>query len=273
MNKIFIISFLLISINLFCQTDSLINYFENNNIESIIHFKNEIRDGNAKFYWENGNIKEDVNYVNGRIEGLVRRYDENGTLREMFTIENGKREGPTSLFDSTGTYVNDIYYEQGILVVDKIILDEGPKKETITSNQITENKQPEKNNKKKNVDPDNPLPPNLEEEHNYEDDPAFYKTVEVMPEPIGGMNAVYKKIGYPEEARENEIEGIVKILTMIDRDGEVLDAQVIEGIGYGCDEAARLAVFYHRFKPGLIRGEKVKVQMEISIEFKLEEEE
>ena len=59
---------------------------------------------------------------------------------------------------------------------------------------------------------------------------------------------------------------------MIDRDGEVLDAQVIEGIGYGCDEAARLAVFYHRFKPGLIRGEKVKVQMEISIEFKLEEE-
>ena len=158
-------------------------------------------------------------------------------------------------------------------VWNKIVLNEGPKQETLTSNQIKEKEQPKrKNTKKENVDPDNPLPPDVEEEHNYEDDPAFYKTVEVMPEPIGGMKAIYKKIGYPEEAKENEIEGVVKILTMIDRDGEVLDAQVVEGIGYGCDEAARLAVFYHRFKPGLIRGEKVKVQMEIPIEFKLEEE-
>ena len=91
-----------------------------------------------------------------------------------------------------------------------------------------------------------------------------------MPEPIGGMNAIYKKIGYPEEAKDNKIEGVVKILTSIDRDGEVLDAQVLEGIGYGCDEAARLAIFYHRFKPGLIKGQRVKVQMEIPIEFKLD---
>jgi len=45
----------------------------------------------------------------------------------MFSIENGKREGPTSLFDSTGKYIDDIYYEEGILVVDKIVLDSGPK--------------------------------------------------------------------------------------------------------------------------------------------------
>jgi TonB family protein len=272
MTRISFISFLLVSINLFSQTDSLISYYDNNNVKSIIRFKNDVRDGNAQFYWENGNIKEDVNYVNGRVEGLVRIYDENGILREMFTIENGKREGPTSLFDSTGTYIDDIYYEEGVLVVDKIVLDEGPKEETLTSYQYTENKPEKENNRKKNIDPNNPLPPDLEEEHNYEDDPAFYKTVEIMPEPIGGMNAIYKKIGYPEEAKENEVEGVVKILTMIDRDGEVLNAQVIEGIGYGCDEAARLAVFYHRFKPGLIRGEKVKVQMEIPIEFKLEKE-
>jgi TonB family protein len=274
MIRIFLIPFVLISINSFCQTDSLISYFDNNSIESIIHFKNEVRDGSAQFYWENGNIREDVTYVNGRVEGLVRRYDENGNLGEMFTIENGKREGPTSLFDSTGTYVDDIYYEEGILIVDKIVLDEGLKEDITTSNVVTENSQPQnKDNKKKNVDSNNPLPPDIEEEHNYEDDPAFYKTVEVMPEPIGGMNAIYRKIGYPKEAKENEIEGVVKILTMIDRDGEVLDAQVIEGIGYGCDEAARLAVFYHRFKPGLIRGEKVKVQMEIPIEFKIKEDE
>ena len=273
MIKLFYLSFSLVSINLFCQTDSLISYYNNNNVKSIIRFKNDVRDGNAQFYWENGNIKEDVNYVNGRVEGLVRRYDENGTLREMFEVENGKREGPTSLFDTAGTYIDDIYYEEGILVVDKIVLDEGPKTETSNSSVVKEKViSGKKKLNDENIETNNPLPPDIEEEHNYEDDPAFYKTVEVMPEPIGGMKAIYKKIGYPEEAKENEIEGIVKILTMIDRDGEVLDAQVKEGIGYGCDEAARLAVFYHRFKPGLIRGQKVKVQMEIPIEFKLEED-
>ena len=269
MIRIFFIPFLFISTNLFCQTDSLISYYENNNIKSIIYFKNDVRDGNARFYWMNGKIKEDLNYVNGRVEGLVRRYDENGTLREMFTIESGKREGPTSLFDSTGTYVNDIYYEEGILVVNKIVLDTGePRIEK--ENKDVENYQPVTNQKKKKQSNDNPLPPVIDEEKNYEDDPAFYRTVEVMPEPIGGMNAIYKKIGYPEEAKDNKIEGVVKILTSIDRDGEVLDAQVLEGIGYGCDEAARLAIFYHRFKPGLIKGQRVKVQMEIPIEFKLD---
>jgi len=265
--------FVFISPDIFSQSDSVITYFENGQISSVIHYTGGIRDGDARFFRENGSLKEELTYVNGRVDGLVRRYDENGILREMFIIENGKREGPTSLFDSTGTYIEDIYYEEGILVVDKIVLDEGLKSENNLPGKITKSKEPLIKNKGKSFDPDNPFPPDIEEEHNYEDDPAFYKTVEIMPEPIGGLKAIYKKIGYPEEAKENEIEGVVKILILIDRDGEVLDAQVIEGIGYGCDEAARLAVFYHRFKPGLIKGQKVKVQMEIPVEFSLDKEE
>ena len=63
------------------------------------------------------------------------------------------------------------------------------------------------------------------------------------------------------------------IRAFIDGDGEVLNAEVVEGIGYGCDESARLAVYYHRFKPGLQRGQRIKVQMDIPIEFKLEKDE
>jgi TonB family protein len=192
-------------------------------------------------------------------------------MREMFSIENGKREGPTSLFDSTGKYINDIYYEEGILVVDKIVLDTGTK-EVDNSEEIIAGLVPPKNQKKKKQSNDDPLPPVIEEEKNYADDPAFYKTVEVMPEPYGGMEALYKKISYPKEAKDKEIEGTVKVLVFVDRDGEVLDVQVVKGIGYGCDEAVRTAILYHRFKPGLIRGQKVKVEMEISIEFKLENE-
>jgi len=263
------ISLIILTFNATAQIDSVISYYDNGNIESIVHLRDGILDGEARSYWENGNLKDDLSYSNGRIEGLVRKYDEKGKLREMFSIENGKREGPTSLFDSTGTYINDIYYEEGILVVDKIILDSGEHVTRSENKELTSNNTSANQKKKQNNDP---LPP-VEEEKNYEDDPAFYKTVEVIPVPYGGMDAIYKKIYYPKKAKENEIEGVVKILAFVDRDGEVLDAQVIEGIGYGCDEIARSAVFYHRFKPGLIKGQRVKVEMEIPIEFKLEEKE
>lgn len=269
MIKLILISFTLLSFQVNAQKDSVITYYDNGNVKSIVHLTDKVREGEARFYWENGKLKENLSYVNGRVNGLVRRYNENGILREMFTIEKGKREGPTSLFDSTGTYVKDIDYEEGILVVDKIVLDSGiPKTEKEETQTV---KPPVKLKKKKQND--DLLPPDVEAEKNYEDDPAFYKTVEVMPEPYGGMEAIYKKIGYPKEAQEDKIEGIVKVLTFIDRDGEVIDAQVVEGIGHGCDEAARLAILYHRFKPGLIKGQKVKVQMEIPIEFKLKKEE
>ncbi|MGB5530024.1 MAG: TonB family protein [Ignavibacteriaceae bacterium] len=269
MIRLIFIFTIILTFNLIAQVDSIVTYYNNGNLKSVVHLRDDVRDGEAIFYWEDGNLKEILNYSNGRVEGLVRVYNENGVLKEMFTIEGGKREGPTSLFDSTGTYINDIYYEEGILVVDKIVLDSGEPRSEKENKEVAIYK-PSTDQKKKKQNNDNPLPPVVEEEKNYEDDPAFYKTVEVMPEPIGGMSAIYKKIGYPEEAKENEIEGVVKVLTLIDRDGEVLDAQVTEGIGYGCDEAARLAIFYHRFKPGLIKGQRVKVQMEIPIEFKVE---
>jgi len=269
MFRIILISILMLTIEVAAQLDSLVSYHNNGKIESIVHLRDKVRDGDAIFYWENGNLKEELTYVNGRVEGLVKRYNQDGVLSEMFTIESGKREGPTSLFDSTGKYVNDIYYEEGILVVDKIVLDAGDKEKEKKTGEIALT-QTQATQKKKKQNNDDFVPPTIEEEKNYENDSAFYKTVEVMPEPYGGMNAIYKKIGYPEEAKKNEIEGTVTISAFIDRDGEVLDAQVVEGIGFGCDEAARLAILYHRFKPGLIKGQKVKVQMEIPIEFKLD---
>jgi TonB family protein len=269
MLRVIFISFLMLAIKVTAQPDSVVSYHNNGKIESIVHLRDEVRDGDAIFYWENGNPKEELTYVNGRVEGLVRKYNQDGVLREMFSIENGKREGPTSLFDSTGKYLDDVYYEEGILVVDKIVLDSGPKEEK-RENVVAVN--PPIKQKKKKQNKDDFVPPTVEEEKNYEDDPAFYKTVEVLPVPYGGMEAIYRKIGYPQEAKDEKVEGTVKLLTFIDRDGEVLDAQVVQGIGYGCDEAARLAVLYHRFKPGLIRGQKVKVQMEIPIVFKLNKE-
>jgi TonB family protein len=270
MFRVLYILFLIVTVEISAQTDSVVSYYDNGKIESIVHIRDNFRDGEARLFWENGNVKEELSYVSGRVEGLVRKYNQDGVLQEMFSIEDGKREGPTSLFDSTGKYVNDIFYEEGILVVDKIVLDSGPKEEEKT-NEVVAITRPT-NQKKKKQNSDALVPPVVEEEKNYSDDPAFYKTVEVMPEPYGGMEALYKKIGYPYKAKEEEIEGTVTAEVFIDRDGEVLDVQILKGIGYGCDEAVKSALLYHRFKPGLIKGQKVKVEMELSFDFKLHQE-
>ncbi len=258
-----------LTVNAFSQEDSVITYFDNNSIESIVHYKNGVRDGEAIYFWENGNIKQELSYFNGRVNGLVRNINENGLIREMYSIVDGKREGPTSYFDSLGVYVDDIFYTEGMLDVE-----EEPLRHSNSNDKLTENKiNRTKKKTKKKIDTDQPLPPTIEEERNLEEDPAFYLSVEVMPEPIGGMKAIYKKLSYPKQAKENGVEGTVVIRTFIDRDGEVLDAEVVEGIGYGCDESARIAIFYHRFKPGLQKGQRIKVQMDISVEFKLKKKE
>ena len=254
----------------FAQIDSVITYYSNGNIKSIVNYNNGVRDGDAKFYWEDGKLKRELSYFNGRVDGLVSEYDENGTLREMFNIVNGKREGPASYFDSSGNFINDVFYKEGYLDIEEEPLTYSKFNDVLANNQPNTKGQPvNKKQINKKVDPDQLLPPEVEEQRDFEEDPAFYLSVEVMPEPIGGMKAIYKKVYYPANARKNNIEGTVLVRVFIDRDGEVLEAQVIEGLGYGCDESARMAIFYHRFKPGLQRGQRIKVQMDIPIEFKL----
>ncbi len=231
MIKLTLYILVVLTVNAFSQQDSVITYFDNNSIESIVHYKNGVRDGEAIFFWENGNIKQELSYFNGRVEGFVRNINENGLIREMYSIVNGKREGPTSYFDSAGVYVNDVFYAEGMLDVEVEPLRHSKSDDKLTENKINQTK---KTAKKKN-NSDQPLPPTIEEERNLEEGPAFYLSVEVMPEPIGGMKAIYKKISYPKQAKENGIEGTVIIRVFIDRDGEVLNAEVIKGLGYGLD--------------------------------------
>ena len=165
MQKIIFILLLIFTFELTAQQDSVITYYNNGNTKSIVHLRDNFRDGDAKFFWENGNIKEELSYINGRVEGLVRKYNEDGILQEMFSIEDGKREGPTSLFDSTGKYVDDIFYEEGILVVDKIVLDTGPTKEEKTSEE-TKVEGNVNQQKRKKQSSDDQLPPVIEEEKN-----------------------------------------------------------------------------------------------------------
>jgi len=112
---------------------------------------------------------------------------------------------------------------------------------------------------------DLPPPPPPKSEETQDD---FFVVVEQMPQLIGGLASLQKKVKYPEMARRAAIEGRVTIQFIVSEQGEVENPRVIRGIGGGCDEEALKAVMTARFKPGMQRGRPVRVQYSLPIVFR-----
>jgi protein TonB len=66
------------------------------------------------------------------------------------------------------------------------------------------------------------------------------------------------RVDYPEEARKAGIEGSVRLKVTIDAGGQVTEVVVINGPGYGLNEAAREALRRFRFSPATQKGEPVR---------------
>jgi TonB family protein len=256
------------SVKQFAQLDTVKTFYPNGNLEAIIIYEKNIRQGESLYYWENGNLKEKRSYVNDKIEGGVTNYYLNGKTKESYFIENGKRIGPYVHFDSLGTIIDQAYFEEGRRDGQEYLLVGKFRKED-RDKLIAKWKEQQEKKKINNSEDEFILPPVEKAIVTLNADSIYLSEVEIMPEPIGGWNTIYKKLVYPQVALEKQIEGTVKIQAYIEKNGEVSSAQVVEGIGYGCDENARLSVYYTRFKPGLQKGKRMKVQMTIPIEFKL----
>ncbi|HSW55362.1 MAG TPA: energy transducer TonB [Ignavibacteriaceae bacterium] len=111
------------------------------------------------------------------------------------------------------------------------------------------------------------LPP--KEETEIEEETVYFVAVEEMPEPLGGLKSIQEKIVYPEIAKRAGVEGKVFVKAFVDETGMVTSAEIVKGIGAGCDEAAIDAVLQTKFSPGKQRGRPIKVQVTIPIVFKL----
>jgi len=84
---------------------------------------------------------------------------------------------------------------------------------------------------------------------------------------------VQVKADYPEAAKRANIEGTVILQVDIDATGTVKKVEVVQGLGYGCDEAAVEAMQKSNFTPALgALGEPVPVQhVRIPYRFKIED--
>ncbi len=76
---------------------------------------------------------------------------------------------------------------------------------------------------------------------------------------------------YPEEARQANVDGVVKLRISVDPEGTVTDAVVINGLGFGLDEEAVRRVKRFKFNPGKRKGQIVATTLNFNFRFRLEE--
>jgi len=95
-------------------------------------------------------------------------------------------------------------------------------------------------------------------------------TFDTPPKIVGGFQALQDKIIYPEEAKQQNIEGRVIVEIFITAQGEVTSASVVEGFEKGgLNEAALKAVKKISFSPALQNEKPVSVRVQLPIQFKL----
>ena len=106
------------------------------------------------------------------------------------------------------------------------------------------------------------------------DNDKIFDVVEQMPEFPGGQAALLKWIGgnvkYPAIAEENGIQGRVVCTFIVDRDGSITDVKVARSIDPSLDnEAVRVLSQMPKWKPGMMKGQPVRVKYTVPVTFKL----
>ena len=115
----------------------------------------------------------------------------------------------------------------------------------------------------------------FEESVEEEESDEIMTIVEVMPSPIGGYEKFYKFIAetmvYPMPARRAGVEGKLILELVIGKKGELIDAKVVRGIGFGCDkEALRVMGLWENWNPGKQRGRPVITKFYLPLKFQID---
>jgi protein TonB len=77
------------------------------------------------------------------------------------------------------------------------------------------------------------------------------------------------RIPYPDQARADGVEGTVTLMIVVDAEGKVTSARVINGPGHGLNEAALNAIRRFRFRPARQEGKPVAVETRFAYTFEL----
>ena len=103
----------------------------------------------------------------------------------------------------------------------------------------------------------------------------IFQVVEEQPEFPGGqielMKFLQKNIKYPTISHENGVQGRVIVQFVVNRDGSIVDTQVMRGVDPYLDkEALRVVSTMPKWKPGKQRGKPVRTRFTLPVQFRLQ---
>ncbi|GCB34969.1 energy transducer TonB [Bacteroides faecalis] len=103
---------------------------------------------------------------------------------------------------------------------------------------------------------------------------TIFEVVEQMPEFPGGtaalMQYLNKNIKYPVIAQEQGTQGRVIVQFVVNKDGSIVDAQVVRSVDPYLDkEAIRVINTMPKWTPGKQRGKPVRVKFTVPVAFRL----
>jgi len=75
---------------------------------------------------------------------------------------------------------------------------------------------------------------------------------------------------YPELARRARLGGIVILEATIDREGNVVNVNILRGLGLGLDDAAVKAVSQWKYTPTFYNGRPVEILLTVTVQFTLQ---
>lgn len=109
-----------------------------------------------------------------------------------------------------------------------------------------------------------------------EEEEVVFVIVETMPEFPGGQQALFKylseNVKYPAIAQENGIQGRVICQFVVNKDGAIVDVEVVRSGGDPSldKEALRVIKSMPKWKPGKQRGKAVRVKYTVPVNFRLQ---
>jgi len=215
----------------------------------------DYKTGIFKYWYENGQQKLICSYVNNKLDGEYLEYYNNGKPKNKKFYKNGLLNGTEKSWSSKGFLAKVVEYKDGV---------KHGKFMTYYDNGQLIRKDIYRNNRfvKGNC-------------YTREGKDTSYFDYFIMPKFKGGLEGfkrfVLDGIKYPEVARQNKEEGQVYLKFTIDKEGNLIKAEIIkEDKEYFNEEVMRVLKLSPKWIPGRKDGKLINVTITIPISFKIQ---
>ncbi len=214
-------------------------------------FDGQYKQGKKSGHWIESNFGSFNNYQVGEYlddhkTGKWRQVDSLGTLLRVNHYKAGELDGLSQYYDKEGTLFQEEIYANGELI--EVTLEDG--KVDSDSMEVVE------------------IMPSFPgcEAMQIEDSVAYNQCAQNLM-----LRHIYKKIRYPEVARENSVEGMAIVRFVVVEDGSIEEIEVLRGL---CEsiksECLRVVKSMPKWHPGYQKNKPVKVFFFLPVQFRLE---